>query len=163
MYLWKKWLFISRENHCIFVYLNARSMDTLDKNRRSQLMAKVKQKDTEPEILVRKFLFSKGFRYRVNVKTLSGSPDIVLPKYRTAIFVHGCFWHGHTCRAGHLPSSNLDYWQTKIEKNIERDKRKTEDLKKLNWNVIIIWQCEIKTLKDREIRLSKLISEIILK
>lgn len=135
-------------------------MDTLNQDRRSQLMAKVKQRNTDPEIMVRRFLFSKGFRYRINVKTLPGSPDIVLSKYKTAIFVHGCFWHGHTCRAGNLPSSNLAYWQTKIEKNIERDKRKTEDLKILNWNVIIIWQCEIKTLKNREVRLSKLVSEI---
>jgi DNA mismatch endonuclease (patch repair protein) len=135
-------------------------MDTLDKNRRSELMAKVKQKDTEPEILVRRYLFSKGFRYRVNVKTLSGSPDIVLPKYRTAIFVHGCFWHGHTCRAGHLPSSNLDYWQAKIKKNVERDQRKIENLKEQGWNVIVVWQCEIKTLKERNLRLSNLITQI---
>jgi DNA mismatch endonuclease (patch repair protein) len=143
-----------------FVYLKTMFMDTLNQDRRSQLMAKVKQRNTDPEIMVRRFLFSKGFRYRINVKTLPGSPDIVLSKYKTAIFVHGCFWHGHTCRAGNLPSSNLAYWQTKIEKNIERDKRKTEDLKILNWNVIIIWQCEIKTLKNREVRLSKLVSEI---
>ncbi len=123
-------------------------------------MAKVKQKNTAPEIIVRKFLFSKGFRYRINVKSLSGTPDIVLSKYKTVIFVHGCFWHGHTCRAGHLPSSNVDYWVTKIEKNIERDNRKINELKKLGWNVVVIWQCEIKALKNREIRFSKLISEI---
>lgn len=135
-------------------------MDIFDKSKRSQLMAKVKQKNTAPEIIVRKFLFSKGFRYRINVKSLSGTPDIVLSKYKTVIFVHGCFWHGHTCRAGHLPSSNLDYWVTKIEKNIERDNRKINELEKLGWNVIVIWQCEIKALKNREIRFSKLISEI---
>lgn len=135
-------------------------MDIFDKSKRSQLMAKVKQKNTAPEIIVRKFLFSKGFRYRINVKSLSGTPDIVLSKYKTVIFVHGCFWHGHTCRAGHLPSSNLDYWVTKIEKNIERDNRKINELEKLGWNVIVIWQCEIKALKNRKIRFSKLISEI---
>ncbi|MCS2559729.1 MULTISPECIES: very short patch repair endonuclease [Bacteroidales] len=135
-------------------------MDIFDKSKRSQLMAKVKQKNTAPEIIVRKFLFSKGFRYRINVKSLSGTPDIVLSKYKTVIFVHGCFWHGHTCRAGHLPSSNLDYWVTKIEKNIERDNRKINELEKLGWNVVVIWQCEIKALKNREIRFSKLISEI---
>lgn len=135
-------------------------MDIFDKSKRSQLMAKVKQKNTAPEIIVRKFLFSKGFRYRINVKSLSGTPDIVLSKYKTVIFVHGCFWHGHTCRAGHLPSSNVDYWVTKIEKNIERDNRKINELKKLGWNVVVIWQCEIKALKNREIRFSKLISEI---
>ena len=135
-------------------------MDIFDKSKRSQLMAKVKQKNTAPEIIVRKFLFSKGFRYRINVKSLSGTPDVVLSKYKTVIFVHGCFWHGHTCRAGHLPSSNLDYWVTKIEKNIERDNRKINELEKLGWNVVVIWQCEIKALKNREIRFSKLISEI---
>ena len=135
-------------------------MDIFDKSKRSQLMAKVKQKNTAPEIIVRKFLFSKGFRYRINVKSLSGTPDIVLSKYKTVIFVHVCFWHGHTCRAGHLPSSNLDYWVTKIEKNIERDNRKINELEKLGWNVVVIWQCEIKALKNREIRFSKLISEI---
>lgn len=135
-------------------------MDIFDKSKRSQLMAKVKQKNTAPEIIVRKFLFSKGFRYRINVKSLSGTPDIVLSKYKTVIFVQGCFWHGHTCRAGHLPSSNLDYWVTKIEKNIERDNRKINELEKLGWNVVVIWQCEIKALKNREIRFSKLISEI---
>ena len=135
-------------------------MDIFDKSKRSQLMAKVKQKNTAPEIIVRKFLFSKGFRYRINVKSLSGTPDIVLSKYKTVKFVHGCFWHGHTCRAGHLPSSNLDYWVTKIEKNIERDNRKINELEKLGWNVVVIWQCEIKALKNREIRFSKLISEI---
>lgn len=135
-------------------------MDIFDKSKRSQLMAKVKQKNTAPEIIVRKFLFSKGFRYHINVKSLSGTPDIVLSKYKTVIFVHGCFWHGHTCRAGHLPSSNLDYWVTKIEKNIERDNRKINELEKLGWNVVVIWQCEIKALKNREIRFSKLISEI---
>lgn len=122
-------------------------MDIFDKSKRSQLMAKVKQKNTAPEIIVRKFLFSKGFRYRINVKSLSGTPDIVLSKYKTVIFVHGCFWHGHTCRAGHLPSSNVDYWVTKIEKNIERDNRKINELKKIGWNVVVIWQCEIKALK----------------
>ena len=135
-------------------------MDIFDKSKRSQLMAKVKQKNTAPEIIVRKFLFSKGFRYRINVKSLSGTPDIVLSKYKTVIFGHGCFWHRHTCRAGNLPSSNLDYWVTKIEKNIERDNRKINELEKLGWNVVVIWQCEIKALKNREIRFSKLISEI---
>lgn len=135
-------------------------MDIWDKERRSSIMSKVPQKDSKPEIIVRKYLFSKGFRYRTNVKKLAGSPDIVLSKYRTVIFVHGCFWHGHTCRAGHLPSSNLDYWTTKIEKNIERDSRKNIELKKLGWNIIIVWQCELRNVKVREQRLIKLAEEI---
>lgn len=135
-------------------------MDTLDKHKRSQLMAKVKQKNTEPEIIVRYFLYSEGFRYRINLKSLPGSPDIVLPKYRTVIFVHGCFWHGHTCKAGHLPSSNLNYWELKIDKNMKRDRRKIDELKLQGWNVIVIWQCEIKGLKSRRERLLNLILEI---
>ena len=135
-------------------------MENLDKNKRSQLMAKVKHKNTEPEIMVRHFLFSKGFRYRINVKTLPGTPDIVLPKYRIVIFVHGCFWHGHSCRAGHLPTSNLNYWETKIGANKERDSRKADELETLKWKVITVWQCEIKTLKKREKRFSILIDQI---
>ncbi|MDV7051375.1 MULTISPECIES: very short patch repair endonuclease [Bacteroides] len=136
-------------------------MDNLDKNKRSCLMAKIKQKNTEPEIIVRHFLYSKGFRYRINLKSLPGSPDIVLPKYKTVIFVHGCFWHGHTCKAGHLPTSNLDYWKLKIEKNIERDRKKNEELEMQGWNVIVVWQCEVKTLKNRHQRLFTLVLEIM--
>ena len=136
-------------------------MDNLDKNKRSCLMAKIKQKNTEPEIIVRHFLYSKGFRYRINLKSLPGSPDIVLPKYKTVIFVHGCFWHGHTCKAGHLTTSNLDYWKLKIEKNIERDRKKNEELEMQGWNVIVVWQCEVKTLKNRHQRLFTLVLEIM--
>ena len=136
-------------------------MDNLDKNKRSCLMAKIKQKNTEPEIIVRHFLYSKGFRYRINLKSLPGSPDIVLPKYKTVIFVHGCFWHGHTCKAGHLPTSNLDSWNLKIEKNIERDRKKNEELEMQGWNVIVVWQCEVKTLKNRHQRLFTLVLEIM--
>lgn len=136
-------------------------MDNLDKNKRSCLMAKIKQKNTEPEIIVRHFLYSKGFRYRINLKSLPGSPDIVLPKYKTVIFVHGCFWHGHTCKAGHLPTSNLDYWKLKIEKNIERDRKKNEELEMQGWNVIVVWQCEVKQLKNRHQRLFTLVLEIM--
>jgi DNA mismatch endonuclease (patch repair protein) len=113
------------------------------------------------EIIVRHFLYSKGFRYRINLKSLPGSPDIVLPKYKTVIFVHGCFWHGHTCKAGHLPTSNLDYWKLKIEKNIERDRKKNEELEMQGWNVIVVWQCEVKTLKNRHQRLFTLVLEIM--
>ncbi|MDR1717000.1 MAG: DNA mismatch endonuclease Vsr [Prevotella sp.] len=135
-------------------------MDIWDKQTRSLIMAKVPQKNSKPEVIIRKYLFSKGFRYRTNVKNLSGTPDIVLPKYKTAIFVHGCFWHGHTCRAAHLPSSNLSYWNEKIAKNIERDYRKNAELEELGWNIIIIWQCELKNVKLKEQRLSKLENEI---
>ena len=137
-------------------------MDVFDKMKRSEIMAKVKQKNTGPEQVVGKFLFSKGFRYRKNVKSLPGSPDIVLVKYKTVIFVHGGFWHGHTCKAGHLPSSNLFYWRKKIEENMIRDEKKIELLKSLNWNVIIVWQCELKNIKIREFTLNNLVSQLLL-
>ena len=99
-------------------------MDKLTKEQRHRCMSAIKGKNTKPELLVRKFLFSRGFRYRLNHPRLPGHPDIVLRKYRTVIFVNGCFWHGHTCKAGHLPSSNLFYWRKKIEENMIRDEKK---------------------------------------
>lgn len=135
-------------------------MDHCSKQKRSEIMSKVGQKGTKPEIIVRKYLFSQGLRYRNNVKKLPGSPDIVLYKYRTAIFVHGCFWHGHSCRAGHQPQSNVEYWLPKIEANEERDERKITELKKCGWHVIVIWQCEINTIAKRNIRLPILVNEI---
>lgn len=135
-------------------------MDIWDKDKRSEIMKSVHCKNTKPEILVRKFLFANGFRYRNNVKTLPGSPDIVLPKYKTIIFINGCFWHGHNCRAGRLPNSNIDYWHPKILSNIERDKNKIEQLKNSGWHVIVIWQCELKNKEKCSNRLNSLIAEI---
>jgi len=135
-------------------------MDIWDKHTRSSIMSKVPRENSKPEIIVRKYLFSKGFRYRANVKKLPGTPDLVLTKYKTVIFVHGCFWHGHTCHAAHLPSSNISYWQEKISGNIDRDNKKNLELKNLGWNIIIEWQCELKNMKLKEQRLSRLEGEI---
>ena len=124
-------------------------------------MSKIRGKETEPEIIVRKFLFSKGFRYRINDNRYPGTPDIVLPKYHTIIFVNGCFWHGHkNCKAAKLPKTNLQTWKIKILDNISRDEKNIAKLKKDGWNVIIIWQCEIKNKNNREKRLELLIDEI---
>ena len=121
--------------------------DVFSKAIRSQIMSKVQATETKPEIKVRKFLFSKGFRYRKNSKFLPGKPDIVLPKYKTVIFVNGCFWHGHkNCEAATLPKSKIEYWSKKIGSNIERDKRNRKELKKLGWNVIAVWECELKKM-----------------
>ncbi len=121
-------------------------MDVHDKKTRSYNMSRIKGKNTKPEEIVRKYLFSKGFRYRKNDKKLPGTPDIVLPKYKTVIFVNGCFWHGHKdCRYFVVPKTNTDFWLNKINTNIERDKRKQEALKELGWNVIVVWECELKT------------------
>ena len=120
-------------------------MDVHDKKTRSYNMSRIKGKNTKPEEIVRKYLFSKGFRYRKNYKRLPGTPDIVLPKYKTVIFVNGCFWHGHKdCRYFVVPKTNTDFWLNKINTNVERDKHKQEALKELGWNVIIVWECELK-------------------
>ena len=134
--------------------------DIYSKSKRSEIMSNISGKETKPEILVRKFLFAKGFRFRKNVKDLPGKPDIVLSKYKTVIFIHGCFWHGHSCKRGTLPETNHEFWQEKIGKNIERDALNASELKESNWNVVIVWQCEIKNKNDRNIRLNKLIEEI---
>ena len=110
-------------------------------------MASVRSTETKPEIAVRKFLFSKGYRFRKNVKSLPGKPDIILPKYKTIILIHGCFWHGHkNCSAATLPKSNKQYWKNKIQKNIDRDVRNKKTLKGLGWNVITVWECQLKKL-----------------
>lgn len=135
--------------------------DIYSKEKRSDIMSKISGKDTKPEILVRRYLFSKGFRYRKNVTTMPGKPDIVLPKYKTVIFINGCFWHGHLCTQGCLPTSNKEFWKSKIEANMQRDKCNIESLVTLGWNVIVIWQCEIKNIKLREERFVRLSAEII--
>lgn len=127
---------------------------------RSYNMSKIHNKDTKPEELVRKYLFSQGFRYRKNDSRLPGKPDIVLPKYKTAIFVNGCFWHGHKgCRYFVWPSNNAEFWKEKILKNIQRDERNRSLLLKQGWNVIEVWECELKKAM-REQRLSMLCNEI---
>lgn len=134
--------------------------DIYSKSKRSDIMSRISGKETKLGVLVRKYLFSKGFRFRKNVKELPGKPDIVLPKYKVIIFIHGCFWHGHFCRRGNLPSSNIQFWKNKISRNISRDQDVTQKLRELGWKVIIIWQCEIHNNLGREIRLSQLISDI---
>lgn len=123
-------------------------------------MSKISGKETKPEILVRKFLFSNGFRFRKNVKDLPGKPDIVLPKYKTVIFVHGCFWHGHSCKRGTLPETNREFWAEKIGRNTKRDDNNISQLREKGWNIIIVWQCEIGSIKNREMRLERLLKEI---
>lgn len=116
-----------------------------DKNTRSYNMSRIKGKNTKPEMLVRKFLHANGFRFRLHTKEMPGKPDIVLPKYKTVIFVHGCFWHGHKhCRYFVVPKTRTAWWLNKIIKNIENDERAAAELLKDGWKVIIIWECELK-------------------
>lgn len=118
-------------------------MDILSKKKRSAVMAKIRSKDTKPEWIVRRYLFSRGYRYRKNVKGLPGTPDIVLHKYGIVIFIHGCFWHGHK-KDGHIPYSNSEFWRNKIERNKQRDERNKEELRKMGWAVITVWECQLK-------------------
>ena len=112
---------------------------------RSFNMSQIKGKNTKPEELVRRYLFSHGFRYRKNVSTLPGKPDIVLPKYKTCIFVNGCFWHKHEgCKYFVWPKNNAEFWKKKITGNVERDLRQQNELRLLGWNVLVIWECELK-------------------
>ena len=135
-------------------------MDIWDKDKRSEIMKSVHCKNTKPEILVRKFLFANGFRYRNNVKTLPGSPDIVLPKYKTIIFINGCFWHVHEgCKYFKWPESNVEFWKNKLTENRRRDVVKIQALKELDWKVIVVWECELKG-DNQTTRLNKLYLEI---
>lgn len=127
---------------------------------RSYNMSRIRNKNTKPEELVRKYLFSKGFRYRKNDSRLPGKPDIVLPKYKTVIFVNGCFWHGHEdCRYFVWPQNNADFWKNKISGNIQRDRQNRQVLAGQGWHIIDIWECELKKNKVNE-TLSKLVQEL---
>ncbi len=135
--------------------------DVKTPEQRSRNMAAIKGKDTKPEIIVRKYLFSRGLRFRVQVKKLPGNPDIVLPKYKTVIFVNGCLWHGHEgCKYFRLPKSNVEFWKEKIERNIERDRESMQALLDLRWKVIRVWECELRNKANREVTLNKIYNSI---
>jgi DNA mismatch endonuclease (patch repair protein) len=135
-------------------------MDIHSKETRSFNMSRIKGKNTKPEILVRKYLFSQGLRYRLYSKILPGSPDIVLPKYRTVIFINGCFWHGHEgCKYFVIPKTRTEWWQNKININKENDRKNNELLKDLKWNVITVWECSLRKEK-RESTLNDILNMI---
>jgi len=135
-------------------------MDTISKEQRSYTMSRIRGKDTKPELKVRKELHRRGFRYRMNVRALPGTPDIVLRKYKTAIFVNGCFWHGHDgCRLFTRPKSRSDYWAAKIERNRQRDAEDTDLLIKKGWHVITVWECELKP-KRFDITMDHLVAQL---
>lgn len=136
-------------------------VDKFSKETRSYVMSRIRGKDTKPEIIVRRYLFSRGLRFRKNDKRYPGSPDIVLPKYNTVVFVHGCFWHLHDgCKHAVMPKSNVDYWKKKLYGNKERDERNIKELEEMGWNVITVWECELK--KDKvEHTLESLYNQII--
>lgn len=127
-------------------------VDIVDSSIRSRMMAGIKGRNTKPELLIRSLLHKKGFRFRLHVKNLPGKPDIVLPKYKSVIFVHGCFWHGHQdCHLFRLPATRTKFWQEKIHRNQKNDARAVELLLASNWKVCIVWECSIRgSRKDPE-------------
>lgn len=134
--------------------------DNHSKEVRSMNMSHIRSTNSKPEEIVRKYLFACGLRYRKNVRTLPGCPDIVLPKYKTIIFVNGCFWHHHDCGRFVWPSTNKEYWYEKINKNVERDKKNFQLLKQQGWNVLVIWECQLKK-SVAESNLTSLYNDII--
>ena len=129
--------------------------------RKAKTLQYVKDSQQEYEARRRKYLFSKGFRYRKNDARYPGKPDIVLSKYKTVIFIHGCFWHQHPgCKAARIPDTNSEFWKSKFEKNIARDVKEKRELEEAGWKAIVLWECEISTKKKREIRLPALEDEI---
>lgn len=133
--------------------------DSLTPEKRSWNMSRIRAKDTSIEVKVRKYLFSQGFRYRKNVSSLPGKPDIVFPKYKTVVFIHGCFWHRHKgCKRATTPKSRQEYWLPKLERNVENDRKHYSDLKKAGWRSIVIWECEVN--KHFEETMERLVKEI---
>lgn len=132
-------------------------VDNLSKDRRSWNMSRIRSKNTKPELIVRSLLHRMGYRFRLYRKNLPGKPDIVLPKYKTVVFVHGCFWHRHRgCKRCTTPTSNRRYWLKKLNRNVEKDKFHKMQLRKFGWNVFVIWECETKNLDKLTNKLAKL-------
>ena len=136
-------------------------LDKLTPSQRHCCMSRIRGKNTKPEILVRKGLHARGFRFRLHNKKLPGSPDIVLPKYGVAIMVNGCFWHGHKgCRYATKPKTNIEFWETKIARNLHRDEVTNAHLEALGWHVITVWECELRGKSQATSRLDTLAEEI---
>ncbi len=131
-------------------------MDVFTPERRSEIMARIRSGDTQPELAVRRYLHARGLRFRVHRTALPGKPDIVLPRYQAAIYVNGCFWHGHSCKDGRRPKSNTQYWDEKLDRNLARDRELGDRLAALEWRRIVVWECESK---DPEV-LERLVDEV---
>lgn len=134
-------------------------MDTRRPEQRRRIMQAVKSKNTGPELRVRRVLHALGYRFRLHRKDLPGRPDIVLPKHRKAIFVHGCFWHAHGCSKGQPPKSRLDYWLPKLEANVNRDRAKLAQIESLGWKTLVVWQCETVDIDALAARLQAFVDE----
>ena len=136
-------------------------MDKVSKEKRSRIMSAVHNKNTGAELIVRKYLWAHGIRYRIHLSNLPGKPDIVIPRLKLVIFVHGCFWHGHeNCARGRLPNTRIEYWKNKIELNRKRDIQTTETLKSMGWEELVIWDCQLRTQKAASIILPNVLDTI---
>ena len=132
-------------------------MDIVDKETRSRMMAAIRGKNTKPEMVLRKALHARGFRYRLHGKDIFGKPDLVLRKFNTVVFVHGCFWHQHSgCRYSSIPSSNRDFWLNKLNSNVARDQAVVNKLLESGWRIATVWECSLKTQNDVDISVEKL-------
>ncbi len=134
--------------------------DTLTRAERSALMARIRGTDTKPEVFVRSALHRAGFRFRLHGRTLPGRPDIVLPKHRTVVFVHGCFWHRHGCALSSEPATRRAFWREKFARNVARDKRTAAALRRAGWRVLTVWECSLRTAARREQAVARLVRRI---
>ena len=134
--------------------------DIYNPSTRSKVMSRIRGKNTGPEVMVRRFLFANGFRFRIHARHLPGTPDVVLPAYRSVVMVNGCFWHGHPgCREGRVPSTNADFWAAKIGRNQQRDELQIKALKAMGWNVIVVWACGLRG-KNRQATLVDILKQL---
>ena len=124
--------------------------DVFSKAKRSQVMSRIRSKNTKPEIVLRKALHAKGFRYVLHDKRLPGKPDLVFPKYHAIVHMRGCFWHGHTCIDGHIPKSRRDYWEPKLARNKKRDVSNDRKLRRQGWRILVVWECQCASIKKLE-------------
>lgn len=134
-------------------------MDTFSSKQRSEIMRRVRSEDTKPEMAVRRLAHGLGFRYRLHVKELPGHPDLVFPRLRKIVFVHGCYWHGHGCPASTLPQVHREYWEAKLTRNAQRDKRNLRQLRTAGWDVFIIWECQIRNRERLKTKLVRFLNE----
>lgn len=137
-------------------------MDTISSERRSENMRRIRGKNTLPELVVRRELFKMGFRYRLHSGKLPGKPDVVFPKQHRAIFIHGCFWHNHSnirCKIARIPKSNSQYWAEKLQRNIERDAARRAELRRMGWKVLVIWECQTKSIERQLGRIRRFLEE----
>ncbi|ALD97296.1 very short patch repair endonuclease [Pseudomonas syringae] len=137
--------------------------DVVDSATRSRMMAGIQGKNTSPELLIRKALHARGFRFRIHSKHLPGKPDLILPKHKAAIFIHGCFWHGHGCRFFKIPKTRTEFWLEKIHRNQARDLAQIADLQKAGWKVLIVWECAVRLMnKEKSTLLVDLVADWLL-